>query len=136
MKNRIIIDSTLFLLFLAFQKTAGGFVSGLKRKVLSFAIFLFYDQPARARLRFGFGTVKPDLNGLIPDYHPLIPVDAMPSTRDFWKMRKMMVAGTMDRVDMASVEPISEPEEGSLNSCNASETGRMLARFTYSSAER
>lgn len=63
MKNRIIIDSTLFPLFLAFQKTAGDFVSGLKRKVLSFAIFLFYDQPARARLRFVFGTVKPDLNG-------------------------------------------------------------------------
>ncbi len=39
----------------------------------------------------------------------------MPSTRDFWKIRKMMVAGTMDRVDMASVEPMSEPEDGSLN---------------------
>lgn len=62
--------------------------------------------------------------------YPLIPVEAMPSTKDFWKMRKMTVAGTMDRVDMASVEPISEPEEGSLNSCRARETGRMLARFT------
>ncbi len=66
---------------------------------------------------------------------PLMPVEAMPSTRDFWKIRKMMVAGTMDSVDMASVEPISEPEDGSLNSCKASDTGRISARLTYRSAD-
>ena len=68
--------------------------------------------------------------------HPLMPVEAMPSTRDFWKIIKMIVAGTMDRVDMAKVAPISEPEEGSLKSCRARATGRMLARFTYSKADR
>ncbi len=51
-------------------------------------------------------------------------------------MRKITVAGTMDKVDMAKVEPISEPEEGSLNSCSARDTGRMLARLTYSRADR
>ena len=65
-----------------------------------------------------------------------MPVEAMPSTRDFWNTRKIMVAGTMDKVDIARVEPISDPEDGSLNSCKARATGRMLARFTYSRAER
>ena len=36
-----------------------------------------------------------------------------------------MVAGTMDKVDIARVEPISDPEDGSLNSCKARETGRL-----------
>jgi len=42
----------------------------------------------------------------------------------------------MDRVDMARVDPMSDPEEGSLNSCRAREISRMLALFTYSSADR
>ena len=36
-----------------------------------------------------------------------MPVEAMPSTRDFWNTRKIMVAGTMDKVDIARVEPVS-----------------------------
>ena len=78
----------------------------------------------------GLQNRKTGLRGSPVRFYPLMPVVAMPSTRDFWKIRKMMVAGMMDRVDMARVDPMSDPEEGSLNSCSARETGRMLARFT------
>ena len=65
-----------------------------------------------------------------------MPVLAIPSTRDFWKNRKIMVAGTMDSVDMARGAQISDPAEGSLNSFSAREMGLISAFVTYKRAER
>lgn len=56
------IDST-FLPIFAFQKTAGNFVSGLKRKVFILCDFPVLRPTGLAWLCFSLGTVKPDLNG-------------------------------------------------------------------------
>ena len=74
--------------------------------------------------------------GILNEIYPLIPELAIPSTRDFWKIRNRIVAGRMDSVDMASVAPISDPELGSLNSFKAREMGLISGFVTYSNAER
>ena len=76
------------------------------------------------------------MNNILFYHHPLIPELAIPSTSDFWKIRKRIVAGKIDSVDIASVAPISDPELGSLKSFNASEIGLISGLVTYKRAER
>ena len=69
------------------------------------SLFFNKHRPTALLRKSGLTSVRPPKRQFGKWHQPLMPELAIPSTSDFWKIRKMMVIGTRDRVDIANMAP-------------------------------